>query len=333
MAAPRSVLIVGGTAGLGFHTTLQIAKEHPGFLVVIAARSSNNDAAGRINKTLGQTNVKYMPLDLADLDNVRDFARKWVTEKLPPIKALLLNAGGQYTGPLEKAPSGIEKTFAINHVGNAFVFFLLFPQLADNARVVLTSSGTHDPDQETGGFPKPIFTTAQDAAYVPPAAAAAGSSLRYYSTAKLCNVLFMYALHRRLQERKSSVAVTVMDPGLMPGTELARTRPKVVQWLWKHVMPHMLPVLRLLTGSSNIHRISHSGANLARLAFGPEFDGVSGKYFEGNTEIRSSKDSYDVAKQEDLWGWTVKFLTAGDAAQEAQWRELRVLPGGVGGFV
>ena len=33
---------------------------------------------------------------------------------------------------------------------------------------------------------------------------------------------------------------------------------------------------------------------------------VSGKYFEGMKEINSSKDSYDVAKQEDLWSWTAR---------------------------
>jgi hypothetical protein len=38
--------------------------------------------------------------------------------------------------------------------------------------------------------------------------------------------------------------------------------------------------------------------------------GVSGVYYEGDKEIKSSEDSYDKAKQEDLWEWTIKNTAA-----------------------
>lgn len=44
--------------------------------------------------------------------------------------------------------------------------------------------------------------------------------------------------------------------------------------------------------------------------------GRSGKYFEGRREIESSRDSYVVEKQEDLWGWTVGFLARGEGGEE-----------------
>lgn len=37
----------------------------------------------------------------------------------------------------------------------------------------------------------------------------------------------------------------------------------------------------------------------------------SGLYYEGCKEIKSSEDSYDRTKQEDLWGWTVKNIAEG----------------------
>ena len=37
---------------------------------------------------------------------------------------------------------------------------------------------------------------------------------------------------------------------------------------------------------------------------------LSGVYYEGRKQIKSSVDSYDEAKQEDLWAWTLKNLAA-----------------------
>jgi hypothetical protein len=62
----------------------------------------------------------------------------------------------------------------------------------------------------------------------------------------------------------------------------------------------------------NIHKASESGANLAPLATGADVEGVSGVYFEGGHEIKGSVDSYDVAKQEELWEWTVKNISVSD---------------------
>ena len=70
-------------------------------------------------------------------------------------------------------------------------------------------------------------------------------------------------------------------------------------------MPHMLPVLRRVF-HPNTHSSRESAANLARLATGADVKGVSGVYYEGDKQIKSSTDSYDVAKQEDLWEWTIK---------------------------
>jgi hypothetical protein len=51
----------------------------------------------------------------------------------------------------------------------------------------------------------------------------------------------------------------------------------------------------------NTNSPERSGRNLAALAVAAEFDGVSGRYFEGVKEIRSSELSYDEANARDLW--------------------------------
>ncbi|TLS24509.1 hypothetical protein PpBr36_08751 [Pyricularia pennisetigena] len=311
-----SIIITGGTAGMGFEAAAQMAKECPDHLIVITSRSSNDDAAGAINKSLGQTNTQFLPIDLASPADVRRFARDWIADETrPPIKALVLNAALQFPNALTLTPDGMEKTFAIAHAGHALLFHLLFPALVPRgARVVLTSSGTHDPAQKSG-MPDAVYTTADEVAHPPPQRAALPGAA-HYTTAKLCNVLWAYALARHLADAvpERGVTVTAMDPGLMPGTGLAREYSGLARWVWLHVLPRLIGLLRIVL-YPNVHTAEESGRNLARLAVGPDVEGVTARYFEGSREIMSSKDSYSEKYQEDLWDWTVNFVAGGDKAE------------------
>ena len=308
MSFTRSVLVTGGTSGLGFHAAFTIARQHPEYLVVLASRTDPHAAADSINKNLNQKNTIFLPLDLASLENVRSFVQTWESKSIAPIVALLLNAGVQFPEGVRKTGDGIESAFAINHVGHALLFHLLFSHLAVGARVVLTASGTHDPTQKTG-LPDAIYTTAEELAHPTPETAQYAGRQRY-ATSKLVNVMWTYALHRRfvkLPEKK--LTATAFDPGLMPGTGLAREASLPLRVLWKHVMPRIIPALRFLI-NHNVHTPQESGRNLAWLGLSDDVKGVSGVYYEGNKEIKSSKDSYDKAKQEDLWDWTIKNTAA-----------------------
>jgi len=44
-----------------------------------------------------------------------------------------------------------------------------------------------------------------------------------------------------------------------------------------------------------------SGIRLAALVRDPRFERVSGRYFDGLKDVRSSYDSYDREKASDLW--------------------------------
>ena len=85
----------------------------------------------------------------------------------------------------------------------------------------------------------------------------------------------------------------------------------VAQFLWLNVLPKIIPLLRLLI-SPNIHLPEESGRNLARLAVGDDVQGVTGKYFEGSKEIKSSVVSYEEEKQEELWNGTLQMIADGE---------------------
>ncbi|KAK8078640.1 hypothetical protein PG996_004810 [Apiospora saccharicola] len=260
MAYKSTILITGGTSGLGYYAAIDMARACPDSEVIISSRTDKEQAAAAINKTLGQSNVVYAPLDLGDLAQVRTYAERFAAAQRPPIKALVLNAGLQFPGEVKTTIDGLEATFGINHVGHALLFHLLVPHLADRARVVVTSSGTHDPEQTTG-MPLPIYESAEALAHPAPDFSASHSGRQRYTTSKLCNVLWTYALARRLAEKapERGITVTAMDPGLMPGTGLGREAGAVGRFLFIKVLPHAIPLLRVLVGTPNVHPPPVSG--------------------------------------------------------------------------
>ena len=304
----RTVLITGGTSGLGYQCALQVARERPDYQVIVASRSDSNGAAVLINKSLGQKNAVYLPLDLSSPAQIRAFVADYATKQYPPIAALVLNAAIQFYKRISYTDDGIETTFAVNHVGHALLFYLLRPHLAANARMVIVTSGVHDPAIRSG-MPVAKYTTAEELAHIP-AESVKNGPLRLYPSSKLCNVLWTYALHNRLLKtntpKRRSWTVTTFCPGLMPGTGLARNSPWVLRWGFTHVLPHMIPVIRLVLPRT--YKTQESGAALTRLAIGRDVDGVSGRYFEGIKEAESSVDSHVVEKQDDLWEWTIKYV-------------------------
>ncbi|RYP34766.1 hypothetical protein DL767_004103 [Monosporascus sp. MG133] len=76
------------------------------------------------------------------------------------------------------------------------------------------------------------------------------------------------------------------------GAHARRARCGALRLRYRAAPPHLAAAPRLLV----------QRAHAARLA------GVSGEYYEGLMPIKSSADSYDEAKQEDLWRWTTEFL-------------------------
>lgn len=110
-------------------------------------------------------------------------------------------------------------------------------------------------------------------------------------------------------------SVTAMDPGLMLGTGLTRDS-SFVHFLNTQLLAPLAPLFKWLL-SQPVNTPKEPGLALAKLAVGNDVQGVSGKYYEGLKQIDSSKDSYDQAKQDDLWHWTVNFVAQDENERRA----------------
>jgi NAD(P)-dependent dehydrogenase (short-subunit alcohol dehydrogenase family) len=293
----RTAIITGASSGLGLECARALLRSHPSWHVVLPVRD-----AGRGTEAVRQLDEPQrctpMRMDLASLASVRAFVQHLRAATLPPLHTIVCNAGVQVVSGTEWTEDGFEMTFGVNHLGHFALVQGLLDGLAHPARIVVVSSGTHDPSKHTG-MPDPRYTSAADLAQ-PRAEQEDGR--RRYTTSKLCNVLFTYELDRRLGKGGRGVAVNAFDPGLMPGSGLARDHPPLQRLAWRY----LLPALRVLPG---VRSTRTSGRYLAALAHDARFDGVSGEYFDGLRPIRSSADSYDRDKALDLWETSERLLT------------------------
>lgn len=293
MADTDTVLITGGTSGLGWWAAKALADA--GRDVVITGRRPETvrEAAGRLG-----ARATGLPLDLGSLAEVRRFAGE-----LPPVRAVICNAGVQLPTGSARTADGIEMTFGVNHLAHFLLVRELLPRIARPGRVVFVSSSTHDPRKPTG-MPAAAFASARELADPPENGDGPGTAgRRRYTTSKLCNVLTAYELARRTPP--DEVTANAFDPGLMPGTGLARDYHPVARFAWRYV----LPALTVIPGA-NIRTPAWSGAALARLVLDPELDGVTGKYFSGRREVRSSEQSYDREAAAELWAGSEELVGA-----------------------
>lgn len=297
----KTVIITGGNSGLGCECAQTLAAEGD-WALVIASRNPTRvqEAVDQLKVKTGHPVVYPMILDLASTDSVRQSAAAFPKLDLPPLHAIVCNAGLS-PGQNGQTDDGIDLTFGVNHLGHYLLVHLLSEQLVEAGRVVFVSSGTHIPEHKLArrfGVPMPKYTTAQNLAYPDdaPEEAFIKNPAQRYSTSKLCNMLCAYELDRQFQAIGKPVSVFGIDPGLMPGTGLARDMPS---WLVKGIFVPLVSLMeRWVDG---IRFPKQSGKDLARLVLDESLAGKSGLYFDGEKEARSSDDSYDLAKAADLW--------------------------------
>lgn len=308
----NTVLVTGGNSGIGFECARRLAGD--GWHVLIASRNrkASAEAARRIAQESGQESVSELGLDLGSAASVRELASE-IQRRDFPLRALVCNAGIQvHRGP-KLSPDGFELTFAVNHVGHFLLTHLLVARLAANApaRIVVVSSGVHDPKLRTG-MPKAAITDMETLATTGGPRKGEFDGRLAYVNSKLCNLWFAYELGRRIEGAGLSndehpLSVNAFDPGLVPGSGLAREYPPALRFVWDWVLPG---VARLLTPwVPTINTAQKSGHALARLVTDPALARVSGKYFPSHSrwrEAQSSTASYDVERARMLWEESVR---------------------------
>lgn len=197
----KTAIVTGGNIGLGFRTSLELARK--GAKVFIACRSPEKgaDAMARIRSHVPQARVDTLKLDLIDLDSVRNCAASF-KEQESSLDILVNNAGVVSLETHSLTPSGQEMHMATNHLGHFALVGLLFGQLCatQGARVISISSGGY----RFGVIDFEDFQW-KKREYAP---------MKAYGDSKLANLLFMAGLQRRFEDAGTNSISLGAHPGL-----------------------------------------------------------------------------------------------------------------------
>src|SRR5437763_2323104 len=138
----RTILVTGANSGLGLRSAEALASR--GARVLMGCRNQEKAAVAlaAVRKAAADAPPEVVPLDLADLDDVRACAER-LTRELDHLEVLINNAG--LIVPRQRTRQGFEMQFGTNHLGHFALTGLLLPLLgrAHPSRVVTVSSFLH----------------------------------------------------------------------------------------------------------------------------------------------------------------------------------------------
>lgn len=307
MPTYTNTLITGASSGLGLALACTLGRNH-GQRLFLAVRGTGraSQIEALVRRRTGNPHVHALPVDLASLAAVRTFAAELERQLGPDgrLHGIACNAGLQVVAGLETSADGHELTFAVNHLAHFLLVSLLLPRCAPHSRVVFISSGTHDPADAGArrfGFRGARYTSARELARgdADPDASDMQHGLDRYATSKLCNIVTAYEWARRVPTEQ--VSFFAFDPGLMPGTGLARGRSWLQRALWKTALR---VVGRFIPGASTPRR---SAEALAWVLASPALAGLTGLQFDHTRqEKETSPASRDRAVAADLFRTSVE---------------------------
>ena len=266
-------LITGANSGIGYATTMGLAKLNANVVMVCRNKERGEPAQKEIIEKTGNKKLDLLLCDLSSLDSIRNLASEFKT-KYQNLHVLINNAGVMLS-KRELSGDGFEMNFAVNHLAPFLLTNLLLDTLKKSApsRIINVASAAHK-------FGTIDFEDLQSE----------NKKRRFmgiYGDSKLTLMLTSYEFSRRLEG--TGVTLNTIHPGVV-NTKLGMDRSKPKK------------------GSARrFFKSPEKGAETSiYLASSSEVEGVTGKYFINKQEQKSSEDSYNEEYARKLWDRSIE---------------------------
>lgn len=272
----RTVVITGGTGGIGYQSAIGIAKT--GAHVIITGRNQERgeEAKQNIIKESNNNSIEFIVGDLSSIAGIDALSTR-LLKQLEHIHVLVNNAG--YLGSeLITNEDGLEMHFAVNVLAPRRLTQALLPALkaAKNARVLNVTGGDKpariDPDnlQAEKGF----------------------KGLMTYTHSKSVMEAMSMAMVKDL--KSDGISINVLFPGR---ASTAMTRSLTLKAL-PGPMKLMFPLFRMLFKEDGGKSASKAARSTIWGATTPELNDVTGMYFDtNNKKQRLHESAYDIEVQ------------------------------------
>jgi NAD(P)-dependent dehydrogenase (short-subunit alcohol dehydrogenase family) len=267
----KTCIITGATAGIGLETAARLGALGARLLLVGRSREKGNAALAQLRMEVPGIAAEMYYADLSRSDEILRLAAA-LLDDAGQIDVLVNNAGAIFARR-ETTPDGLERTFALNHMGYFRLTALLRPRLVASgpARIVNVASEAHRGAQLN-------FNDLQ-------------LSKRYsgwtaYRRSKLANILFTRELARQLEG--AAVNVNCLHPGFVASDFGNNNR-----GIWRLG----IKVAKSL-GAISVERGAQTPVYLSS---SPNVDRISGKYFDNCHERAPDEAAEDDKAGARLW--------------------------------
>lgn len=284
---PQTVVITGGTGGIGYQTALGIAKSNSSTTVVISGRNLERGKAAqdKLKEESENSNIKLVIGDISSVARVDALATEIAKEAGDEINVLINNAG--YLGDeMKKNEDGLELCFAVNVVAPYRLTQQLLPLLEKGKE----SSGKPSRVINVTGGDKPAPVDLDNLQ-----AEKGFKGLMTYGHSKSILEGITMSMAKELEPK--GVLVNVVFPG--------RASTAMTQSLGTKTLPGVMklfyPLFKLMFREDNGKSAAKAAKSSIWGATSPDLDGVYGKYFDTNCkETPLHKTTADPNVQEKI---------------------------------
>jgi len=264
----RIVIVTGATSGVGYALTEALLRKGAYVVMLNRDETKSQNAIEKLKNETGSTSIDFIKVDFSSMDSIKAAAEEF--KKNYKRLDVLINNAALSNRNKEFTRDGIEKTFAVNHLGYFLLTNLLLDTLKKSApsKIINIASKAHtkiDFDNLNGEKNFNPFTA--------------------YQYSKMGNIYFTYELADRLKE--SDITVNCTHPGVVR-TLIYRETYGIVKLLIKL----MWPFFKTPEKSASI---------IMPLIESKEFEKTTGKFFIDTKISEPKKGTYDIESQKRIW--------------------------------
>jgi NAD(P)-dependent dehydrogenase (short-subunit alcohol dehydrogenase family) len=268
----KTALITGANSGLGKAVALALARDGIRIGMLARDRVRGETAQEEIIDATGNADIHLFIADLGSQQEVREAAAE-IIARFDRLDIFINNAGTAYASR-RASPEGIERSFAVNHLGPFLLTALVLDLIKASAPARIVNVGTR-------------MNTAMDFDDLD------WTRRRYrmmhaYGQSKLGNLHFTFELARRLEG--TGVTVNCVFPGIFRSNLGDTDGAQGV--FWKGV--DLLLGWAIPTPEQAANRVLYAATS-------PELDAVTGRYLGDRTPIKPPAQAVDLNANRQLW--------------------------------
>ncbi|MGB8073735.1 MAG: SDR family oxidoreductase [Pseudolabrys sp.] len=266
----KTVVITGGTSGIGEVAAVALAKMGARIVLVARDKSRGDATLARLRDITPDVAHSVYFADLLRLAEMKRVAAE-IADHEPRIDVLINNAGALFA-KRRLTEDGLERTFALNHMA----YFVMTAGLRERllasglARIINTASAAHQGATLD-------FEDLQSAKSF--------GGRKAYGRSKLCNILFTREFARRLQG--TGVTANCLHPGFVATRFGDQSGGLISRLIWLAKFSAISP--------------AQGAETVIYLASSPDVAKATGQYFYKSMPVRPSSWAEDDRSALLLW--------------------------------